>query len=247
MESDFLKRYYQLERTHWWFIVREQIISQQLRKSLPVNIEQRILNTGAATGKTTELLQEFGKVTSVEIDHDTCEFLKNTLHITVTEASVTALPFENNSFDVVCAFDVLEHVQDDVLAIKELKRVCKPGGMLFVTAPAFSFLWSNHDIVNHHYRRYTAGSLKALIEHGFQVQYLTFFNTILFLPIACYRVIRNVITKGKKAQSDFEGNGFVTSKWTGWLCKKIFGVEIFLLRYIKFPFGISLLASAKKA
>jgi len=245
MESDFLKQYYLLERTHWWFTVREKIIRQQIRKSLSSRKNLRILNAGAATGRTTELLQEFGEVISVEVDHNTCEFLRNELHMAVTEATVTALPFEDHSFDIVCAFDVLEHIEDDVLAVAELKRVSKPGAMLFATTPAFNFLWSSHDEVNQHYRRYNGRTLSALLNHGFELEYVGYFNTLLFLPIAAYRVVNRLFTSTKKPHSDFDGNALTGNRWIAAICRQLFSVEVFLLRYMKLPFGISLLACGK--
>src|SRR5579864_7790542 len=110
MDSEYLKLYYKLEREHWWFRIREKILRQQLAKTLPPNKQLKILNVGAATGRTSEMLMDFGEVTSVEFDRDSCQFLRDVLHIEVTEASVTSLPFEDQSFDVICVFDVLEHV-----------------------------------------------------------------------------------------------------------------------------------------
>ena len=245
MDSEYLAKYYALERTHWWFIVREKILFSQLSRSLPQNKLLNILNVGIATGKTTEMLSHFGKVTSVEYDHTTCEFVRGKLNIEVTEASVVSLPFSNDSFDIVCAFDVLEHVEDDQLAIRELNRVCRTGGFMYVSCPAFSFLWSSHDLINHHFRRYTAASLRKLIQFGFNVQYVTYFNFILFIPIAVYRLLQHLISS-KKVTSDFEEKGLLTGKVVSPLYKAIFSIEIFLLKHIKLPFGISLFARAVK-
>lgn len=246
MESDYLVKYYSLERTHWWFVVREKILREQLIKSLPRKDGLKILNVGVATGRTTEMLTDFGAVTSIEFDHNTCEFLRDKLNIPVTEASVTLLPFSDESFDVICVFDVLEHVEFDEKAINELSRVCIADGLIYISCPAYSFLWSGHDIINHHYRRYTAGSLKKLINNKFEVKYLTYFNSILFVPIALYRSIKKIFPSKKRLQSDFDEASIMSANWLKIFFKKLFGTEIFLLKYIKFPFGISILVRAIK-
>ncbi|HXB42823.1 MAG TPA: class I SAM-dependent methyltransferase [Puia sp.] len=246
MDSEYLKKYYNLERAHWWFRVREKIFRQQLTQSLPGDKELKILNVGAATGRTTEMLADFGAVTSVEFDHDTCEFLRAKLNMEVTEASVTALPFADQRFDVICAFDVLEHVQSDEQAIKELSRVCKSNGLIYLSCPAYSFLWSDHDRINHHYRRYTSRSLEKLVQREFQLQYMTYFNSILFLPIAGYRLIQRIFPRKEVIQSDFADHGLLSKKWLNWVFETTFNTEVLLLRSIKFPFGISILVRAVK-
>lgn len=246
MESEFLKKYYSLERQHWWFLVREKIIRQQLRKSLPQTPSLKILNVGVATGRTSEVLTNFGAVTSVEFDHDTCTFLRNSLKMEVIEASITSLPFDDGFFDVVCAFDVLEHIQFDRLAVSELNRVCKKNGLLYVTSPAFQFLWSAHDIVNYHFRRYTSASLKKLVQTKFKVVYITYFNFLLFLPIASYRIVKNIFSSKVPPKADNLANGIFAQPWLTTVFKSIFSVEIFLLRYFRLPFGISILVRAEK-
>ena len=176
MNPEYLQKYYYFERNHWWFLVREKIIRQQLNKSLPANAQLRILNVGAATGRSSQMLQEYGEVISVEKDPDTCIFLREELGLTVVEGSVESLSFDDNVFDVVCAFDVIEHIEQQEQAINELFRVCKNNGVLYCTVPAFHFLWSSHDEVNHHKRRYTMKGIREVVVHKFTVEYSTYFN-----------------------------------------------------------------------
>jgi len=246
MDSEFLKKYYSLEREHWWFLVREKIIRQQLRQSLPQEKSLKILNVGVATGRTTEMLSDYGTVSSVEFDHDTCLFLRNSLKMEVTEASITSLPFDEGIFDVVCAFDVLEHIELDGLAVSELNRVCKKKGLLYITCPAFQLLWSAHDIVNQHYRRYTSTSLRKLIQTKFKIVYLTYFNFLLFLPIAFYRMIKKIFSSNAPLKADNFAKGLFAEPWVTNVFKSIFASEIFLLRYSRLPFGISILVRAEK-
>ena len=144
MNKEYFKEYYDYERFHWWFLARNNIIRALVKKYIlsPPSSQLRILNIGVATGGTSLLLSEFGTVTSVEYDKDCCTFLKEKVGINAINASITNLPFENDYFDLVCAFDVIEHVDDDHLAIREMSRVAKNNATIFITVPAFKFLWS---------------------------------------------------------------------------------------------------------
>jgi SAM-dependent methyltransferase len=250
MNKDYIQKYYRFEREHWWFAIRERIIVQVLKKSIPSvarNKPLKILNVGAATGKTTEMLQQFGEVTTVETDDYAIDFLQNKLGISVVNASVEALPFSNNFFDVICLFDVIEHVNNQHVAIEELYRVSKEQGLLYCTTPAFSFLWSNHDTVNQHYRRYTSTSLKNLLQPKFIIEYLSYFNFFLFFPIVCYRFVRNLFFGKQQQNSDFENGIVFTNSIAAGIFRFIFSIEIPLLKWIKFPFGVSIITSARKA
>ena len=193
------------------------------------------------------MLSKFGEVTSVEYETDCCRFLNEELHIPTIEASITELPFEDNTFDLVCAFDVVEHVAEDQLAIKELKRVTKKDGIVSCTVPAFMFLWSKHDDVNHHERRYTATGFKKLFVSSGKIIYSSYFNTILFLPIAAFRLVSKLLPENfmrKGAGSDFTlGN----NKSSGNIPYNLMASERLLMnKNISLPFGVSYFIIWKK-
>ena len=248
MDNLYYKEYYDLERKHWWFVGREKIITNQITKLLNenrlVNKKLKILNIGCSTGRSSEYLSHFGNVTSIEYDKECCEFAIQKTGLEIINGSITELPFDENIFDLVCAFDVIEHVDDDVLAVSEMKRVAKKNGILFVTVPAYMSLWSHHDVINHHFRRYKATEIKNLFKkdnNGIEL-FSTYFNFFLFLPIYAVRVISNLLKLGKKRKgsgSDFETfnnkilNNFLLS---------ILNLENKLVKnYIKLPFGVSYL------
>lgn len=246
MDSAYFKEYYHLERTHWWFRARQIILESQVQlicKSKVLNI----LNVGVATGSSSMMLSKYGKVTSVEFDPDCCRFLKEELKFEVTEASVTDLPFDSNSFDLICAFDVIEHVENDRLAIQELTRVCKQEGIIFTTVPAYQFLWSKHDEINHHVRRYTANRFCNLFGNNGQFVFKSYFNSLLFIPVAALRLASAIIPIDKLKSgsgSDFTMPG---QNKAGQLLFRIFKSENTLLkRRIKIPVGISFLSIWKK-
>lgn len=257
MNQDYYKNYYHLERNHWWFVVRLEILKQELQKialleDKKIN-KRKILNIGIATGKTSEMLSEFGEVTSVEYDGVCAEFVRQKLNIKVIEGSILELPFEENSFDWVCAFDVVEHVEDDKKAISEMNRVCKEQGKICITVPAFQSLWSHHDEVNQHFKRYKINEVVKLFDlqsdnSNFKILRKTYFNSFLFIPIWLFRKLNFLIPQQfirKGAGSDFEiykENHFLDS-----ILKGIFRIEKKLFqKNISFPFGVSLLFFVQK-
>lgn len=246
MDKNYYKSYYHLEREHWWFRARLEILENLFRiEILPKatsSSKPAILNAGVATGATTTMLEQFGAVTSLEYDEDCCQFLEETLQMEVVNASLTALPFADNSFDVVCAFDVIEHIKEHDLAVAEMKRVLRPNGRIFLTVPAFQFLWGEHDEINHHERRYTQQMLVDVVaESGIKIERKSYFNFFLFFPIFVVRMLLK-LRPAKQAgehKSDFETfkSGGIINK----ILYKLFGLEKGILqRKINFPVGVSL-------
>lgn len=243
MEKQYYQEYYELERKNWWFRVRNQILMERVATLLKGKQSLKILNVGVATGSTSELLTQFGEVVSIEYDADCCEFAKEKTGLNIVQGSILELPFEDGSYDLVCAFDVIEHVKDDGKAVSELKRVCKSDGWVVVSVPAFMFLWSHHDVINHHYRRYTMSMLQEVFlkEKNGQIAYKSYFNSILFLPIAAFRLVSEAIPKkwirkGTGADNHVFPQESIVSK----LLFQIFSMEKPLLKSgITFPFGVS--------
>ena len=196
MDQQYFKEYYHLERVNWWFTVRRRILRDRIHRQLQSPKGIQSLNIGAATGTTSDMLTEFGEVMSVEYDQECCAFTKTFLSSPLIQGSITELPFENNSYDLVCAFDVIEHVADDAKAVEEMMRVCKPGGHIAITVPAYAFLWGEHDEINQHFRRYTKTELlKLLKNHKGKIVYQTYFNSVLFIPIAAFRLLATGLSK----------------------------------------------------
>ena len=249
MEKNYYKDYYKLEREHWWFRARGEMLIEHLAAVFEGKKDLKILNIGAATGRSSELLMSLGDVRSIEYDADCFAFTRDVVGIPIQQGSILELPFTDEMIDLVCAFDVIEHVEDDNLAVSEMRRVAKSGGVLCVTVPAFMFLWSEHDVVNHHYRRYTSKILRGLFESSDKLIFHSYFNFWLFFPIAAFRLLANVFSKGKKtlpeeAASDFENfkGGFFNT-----IFYRIFKSEhIFLTHRIRLPVGVSILSTWRK-
>ena len=254
MDTDYYIDYYDLERTHWWFTARIDILESTLKKRIIYKENKsstlKILNVGVATGATTEMLSKFGEVTSLEYDKQCCEFLLNKTGIKAVNASVNDMPFPTETYDLICAFDVIEHVEHDLQALNEIKRVLKKDGTIFTTVPAFSFLWGDHDEVNHHYRRYTLQNYKSLFsKNKLETSYTNYFNFWLFIPIAIVRVLTNLISQNPDSSRAkiTDNEGLNSNKFIGILLKMIFKSEKHLLGTgIRLPFGVSIIHIGKK-
>ncbi|RZJ67914.1 MAG: class I SAM-dependent methyltransferase [Flavobacterium sp.] len=252
MQQEYYREYYELERYHWWFTAREAIISgyissMQKKGQLPQGA-LKILNVGCGPGRSSEYLSKFGEVTSIEYDAECCVFASELTGLNIQHGSITELQFPENTFDLVCAFDVIEHVEDDQLAVSELIRVAKNGANVFITIPTFMSLWSHHDVINHHFRRYRKTQIQALFAK-FQGRQLfsSYFNFFLFPPIYAFRAISNMLKSGEKRTGS--GSDFEAFK-PGLLNKILFWVMRpegwFMNVGLKFPFGVSILHSWKK-
>lgn len=253
MQHDYYKEYYELERKHWWFVAREKILSNYIDKLIKEeklsSSNLQILNVGCGPGRSSEYLSKFGTVTSVEYDKFCCEFASKKTGLKIINGSITELPFENDTFDLVCAFDVVEHVEDDQLAVNELKRVAKNNAFVLITVPAYMSLWSHHDVINHHFKRYKKHEIKTLFKNvndGEEV-FSSYFNFFLFLPIYFFRKISNLLKLGEKRTGS--GSDFEAFK-PGLLNTVLYTIMCFESKFInskvRLPFGVSVIYNWKK-
>jgi 2-polyprenyl-3-methyl-5-hydroxy-6-metoxy-1,4-benzoquinol methylase len=247
MDKQYYKDYYRYEREHWWFCARRHILQSYIAKNIAGNKNLQILNIGAATGASSEMLAEFGTVTSTEYDADCINFVKDKLDFPIQQADITKLQFSDESYDVVCAFDVIEHVENDPLAVNELVRVCKPGGHIVVTVPAFMSLWSEHDVINHHFRRYEETEMEQLFSKQPVTKIFTsYFNARLYPLIATVRRLSGLKPKKDKTElrSDFEkfNPGLVNNFFYNIMA----GEARYLQQQNSYKKGVSILAHYRK-
>ncbi len=250
MDRQYYRDYFHLERGHWWFLARKKILEDQVEKFAANQHGYKILNTGAATGATSEMLAKYGTVISLEYDKSCCCFLREISGIPVVNDSITEMRFEDNSFDLVCSFDVIEHVQDSQKALSELQRVCRSSGHIFITVPAFMDLWSEHDLMNHHFRRYTVPVLKKIFQKNkhLSISYISYFNTILFIPIYLVRKTLGMIRNTQIAKQINRSSCAPNFSIMNGLLQRIFYMESILLNKRWFlPFGVSIMAILKKS
>lgn len=235
MEAEAYREMARTESEHWWFVARRQILDHLLRR-LPLPAAPRILEIGAGTGGNLAMLSRLGQLEAIERDETARSLAAQKGGISVRIGSLPDdLPLERNGYDLICMFDVLEHIADDRTALAAVRQLMKPDARLVLTVPAYRWLWSSHDSQLHHHRRYTRAGLRRLAqETGFICTRISYFNALL-LPLLALTRLANVISRGQSAIGTA-----VPIRPVNTLLQKIFGSERFLLPYVDFPAGASL-------
>jgi SAM-dependent methyltransferase len=235
-----LRQNLELEECHWWFVARRRILLGVLERNLDPKGGLQILDAGCGGGATMESLRRYGSVRGIEISEEAVEYNRERGR-EVGLGSIERMPFADSSFDLALALDVIEHLPDDLPALRELFRTLRPGGSLLVTVPALRMLWSAHDVANGHYRRYTLGELQGQVETvGFEVVSATYFNTLLFPLILVFRWFRRL--RPKSIASDLTE----VPRPLNTLLTEVFSLEKLFVGRIKLPFGVSALCFARK-
>jgi SAM-dependent methyltransferase len=236
-----LRQHLDLEERHWWFVARRKIVLDILDGHLPRGGDLEVLDAGCGGGATLESLRRYGYPQGMEPSEEAVAYNRQKGR-EVVRGYIEDMPFDDGSFDLVLALDVIEHVPEDLAALAELDRVLKPGGFLLVTVPALRLLWGPHDVANGHHRRYTLGGLRGRVEaSGFEVVRATYFNTLLFPAILAARLLGRL--RGKVAASDI---GEVPRPLNAAL-EAVFSLEAPLLRRGSLPVGVSALCLARKS
>lgn len=231
-----------VEDEHWWFVGRRAILEEFLRSlnPNPQNRSPRFLDVGCGTGANLEMLAQFGEAEGVDVSDDALEFC-HAKGLKVHKGLVENLPFDDGSFDVVTALDVVEHLDDDVAGLREMHRVLKTGGKTLIFVPAFMWLWGVQDDISNHRIRYTKRQIvERLVKAGFQIERATYANWTFFAPILAGRTFMKLT--GIKPESE---NNVNVSALNG-VFGKLFGAERFWLRHFDFPFGVSIVITASK-
>ena len=245
MEKNFEKKYHQLEAEHWWFKGRRDYILEMTDK---LDRSARILDIGCSSGLLLKDLLDQGfapkNLHGIDISEEAIHRAKNAgfEHVHVMDA--TNIELEAGSYDLLIASDCLEHLEEDEIALKNWYKLLKPEGILIVFVPAFQSLWSKHDEVNLHYRRYTNSLLRqrmsgahfTLLKHGY-------WNFFLFPPVYAVRQLQRVI---KSADREEHGDLKMPGKLTNRLLTNLLFFENRLLKFIRSPFGVSTFCIAKK-
>ncbi|MGC2236314.1 MAG: class I SAM-dependent methyltransferase [Pyrinomonadaceae bacterium] len=234
-----------VEDSHWWFVGRRAILESFLRQIIGKfrNPQSaiRILDVGCGTGANLEMLAQFGEAEGVDVSDDALEFCR-AKGLKTHKGLAEKLPFEDESFDLVTALDVVEHLDDDVSGLEEMNRVLKSGGKTLIFVPAFMWLWGVQDDISNHRIRYTKKQIVERLEKaGFEIERATYANWTFFAPILAGRTLMKIT--GIKPESE---NNVNISALNG-IFGKIFSAERFWLKNFSFPFGVSIVITAKKA
>ncbi|MBP9822434.1 MAG: class I SAM-dependent methyltransferase [Candidatus Pacebacteria bacterium] len=244
MESNFYKTYFEVEKSHWWFQGRRSLIRWLLSVYVKDKNDFNILDIGSGSGYLVGVLQKDGyEVSGVDASLEAIEFGTSKGIKNLSLASGDKLNFPDASFKCVLCLDTIEHIKDDSFAVREIERLLAPGGYGILTVPAYQWMWGVQDEVAHHYRRYSMKSFLNLLKSAKNLKVVrkSYFNTFLFPVVAGVRLVGKWF-KIEGRESDFD----IHSNLINTLLLFIFRAEIWLLRVIGYPFGVSILLVLKK-
>lgn len=245
MDPQLYRQFAEQEDRHWWFAGRRAVVAACLERWLPPKADRALLDVGCGTGGMLPVLSRFGRVTAVESEPAALEVAARK-----AGASAVVLPgrlpdqLPAGRFDVVTAFDVIEHVPAPVESLAAMAGRLAADGRLIVTVPAFMFLWSEHDVLNHHYVRYTDALLREQLgAAGLDVLHTSYFNTWLFPAVAAVRAVQRVLPAWLRgpASSDL---GLPPAPVNRAL-RTLFSSEAEVVSRVRVPAGVSLLAVAR--
>ncbi|NJN55874.1 MAG: class I SAM-dependent methyltransferase [Anaerolineae bacterium] len=244
MEPNEYQTMYQVEDRHWWYVGMQQITTTQIAALYPGRHDLRILDAGCGTGAVMKYLTPFGAVAGFDFMCPALNFCQERGLSRLAQASVTAVPFLSDHFDLVTSFDVLCHrsIGDYQDALREFNRVLRPGGFLFLRLPAYDWLRGHHDEVVHTEHRFSREEIKeALFQTGFTAVKLSYANMLLF-PLALGKRAAERIFPDTSTASDVRPN----PPWQDSFFSRFLYAEAGWLRHGALPFGLTLMAIGRK-
>lgn len=237
MERIIFDRMAALDQTHWWYVARRAILAGLIARKIKPPKDAQILEIGCGTGHNFPVLTRFGSVDALEIDDAARAVASERLGKAVGSARLPELSgVPDGHYDLIALLDVLEHIDGDLAALTSIKTKLRPGGRILVTVPANEWMWSAHDSVHHHFRRYNRATLSKLVATaGVRLEFISHFNSLLFPLAAMVRLLGKI--SGREEADDAQPVAPLNA-----LFKRIFGVERHLVGRVPLPFGVSLVA-----
>lgn len=232
----------EVEANHWWFVARRRLFADLIARQR-LSADARVLDIGTSTGTNLRLLRDLGFANrrGLDLSDDAIRWCAEKGLGKVEKGDVCNLPFGDGEFDLVLATDIIEHVDDDLRAITEIRRVLAPGGTAIISVPAFQSLWGLQDDVSHHKRRYLKKELLELIRRGgLSCRNGFYFNYLLFMPIWGARQLIRLLQV--KLDSENQLNTPLLNRLLTW----IFTLDVVTARVIHPPFGVSIVAVTRR-
>lgn len=239
MERAAYREMADLDQRHWWYQARREILEDLIRRTIRPPKDAQILEIGCGTGHNLEMLGSFGHVDAIELDDESRAIAEKRLGRTIASARLPELAgIPDRHYDLIAALDVIEHIDEDAEAIAAIAGKLKPGGKFIMTVPAHPWMWSAHDVVNHHKRRYSKASLRSLIEGSpLRLEKVGYFNSLLFPVAVAERV-------ASKARGKDDADVKLPSAPLNSALRAVFAAERHLVGRLPLPPGLSLFAVA---
>jgi len=237
MERSVYDQMAELDERHWWYRARREVLAALIRRRVQPPKGANILEIGCGTGHNLAMLARFGEVDALEVDAGARAVAQKRLGRAVMSAPLPELKgVAEAHYDMIGAFDVIEHIADDDAAVASIARRLKPGGKLVVAVPAHQWMWSAHDTVNHHHRRYSKQALKRLfLASPLQLEAIGYFNSLLF-PLAVTQRLASRLSG--KDSSDIS----LPPRPVNYALERGFAAERLLIGRVPLPPGLSLFA-----
>lgn len=239
MERVIYDRMAELDEVHWWYRARREVLAALIRRTVTLPPNARVLEVGCGTGHNLQMLARFGSVDAIELDPEARRIAETRLGRSISDAALPELPgIPRAVYDLIAVFDVVEHIENDAASVAALASCLKPGGSLVISVPAHQWMWSAHDELNHHKRRYSMGGLKRLIEGSpLRLRSIGYFNSLLF-PIA---VASRFVGKATGKQ---DAGDKLPPRPVNYALERCFAAERRLIGMVPLPPGLSLFAVA---
>lgn len=241
METQIYHLQYVAEDKFWWFQVRNSLVFDLISKYCIVPPQTKVLDIGCGTGGFTHKLANSYQVIGLDSSNIAIEYCKKRGLQNVFCGKLDDFDFRNENIQMITLLDVIEHIENDLEILSKSYDILKEGGFIVITVPAYQWLWSNHDVLHQHYRRYTRKNLINMVKKlNFQIVYTSYFNSLLFLPAVIMRFFEKI--SGRKSKTELDNPEPKLNS----IFKFIFNLERKILMKIKFPFGLSIILIAKK-
>lgn len=242
MNIEMYRIFFEIQKKHWWFVTKKSIVIDTIHRYFHTKADVKVLDIGCGSGLMLSALERIGQTYGMDMSDEAISFSKELFSGRVEKGFLpNQVPFDKDFFNLITALDVIEHIDEDVEALKAIRALLVADGKAVITVPACMWLWSNFDEMNEHKRRYTLAELKQKLElAGFSIEKISYYNTILFPVVFVVRMLNNLL--GRNGSSDMD----MPNKPLNFILEKIFGFEKYLLRFINLPFGVSVIAVVKK-
>ena len=238
MERIVYQQMAELDDRHWWYRARRRILAELIRREVRLPADARILEIGCGTGHNLQMLSGFGHVDGLELDDEAAALSEKRLGRGIIRSPLPELDGVSNDYDLIGAFDVIEHIEDDRAALAAIATKLKSGGKFMMTVPAHPWMWTAHDVANHHKRRYSKRSLRALVEGSpMRLEKIGYFNSLLFPVAVAERTVSKL--RGKD-----DGDVSLPPAPLNRTLEAVFASERYLVGRLPLPPGLSLFAVA---